>query len=190
MSEEEKVVSEEAINPDEQEEGLEEEQKAQADSVEADKESGGEDDAKSENEQTPETEDYKEKWLRVTAEYQNFRTRTAKEKNEIYVNANEKIVTQLLEVVDNFERALESFTGDDKSKEGIELIYKQFLAILEKEHVKEIPAEGAAFDPKYHMAVQTMLVEGLESDMVAKVIKKGYTLGDKVIRPSMVVVSQ
>ena len=138
----------------------------------------------------PEAVDYKEKWLRVTAEYQNYRTRTQKEKEDIYARANEKFVEELLDVIDNFERAMGSKPEDDAFADGIELIYKQFLAILEKEHVKEINAKGEKFNPEYHMAVSTMAVEGLESDMVAEVIKKGYTLGDKVIRPSLVVVSQ
>ncbi len=140
--------------------------------------------------EAPAQEDYKDKWLRVTAEYQNYRTRTQKEKADIYANANEAFVKELLEVVDNFERAMEQKPEGDKFAEGIELIYKQLLTILEKEHVKEIPALGEDFNPTVHMAVQMMEVEGLDSDKVAIVIKKGYTLNDKVIRPAMVVVSQ
>ena len=138
----------------------------------------------------PEVVDYYDKWLRVTAEYQNYRTRTIKEKEEIYQNANAKFIEGLLEVIDNFERAMQTRPENDKFADGIELIYKQFLAVLEKNHVKEIPAKGEKFDPVVHMAVQMMPVEGMESDMVAEVVKKGYTLNDKVIRPAMVVVSQ
>ncbi len=134
--------------------------------------------------------DYYDKWLRVTAEYQNYRTRTIKEKEEIYQNANAKFIEGLLEVIDNFERAMQTKPEGDKFADGIELIYKQFLTVLEKNHVKEIAAKGEKFDPKVHMAVQMMPVEGMESDCVAEVIKKGYTMNDKVIRPAMVVVSQ
>lgn len=134
--------------------------------------------------------DYQERWLRVTAEYQNYRTRTQKEKEDIYQNANAKFVEGLLDVIDNFERAMQTKPESDPFADGIELIYKQFLTILEKNNVKEIPAKGMPFDPVVHMAVQTMAVEGMESDMVAEVIKKGYTLNEKVIRPAMVVVSQ
>ena len=150
-----------------------------------------------ENEESPQTEnkqtdsiDYYDRWLRVTAEYQNYRTRTQKEKEDIYQNANAKFIEGLLDVIDNFERAMENKPENDKFAEGIELIYKQFLAILDKNNVKEIPAKGEKFDPVIHMAVQMMAVEGMDSDLVAEVIKKGYTLNDKVIRPAMVVVSQ
>jgi len=138
----------------------------------------------------PEAIDYYDRWLRVTAEYQNYRNRTIKEKEEIYQNANAKFIEGLLEVIDNFERAMQTKPENDKFADGIELIYKQFLAVLDKNHVKEIPAKGEKFDPVVHMAIQMMPVEGMESDMVAEVIKKGYTLNDKVIRPAMVVVSQ
>ena len=136
------------------------------------------------------TIDYQDRWLRVTAEYQNYRTRTQKEKEDIYQNANAKFVEGLLDVIDNFERAMQTKPENDAFADGIELIYKQFLTILEKNNVKEVPAKGEPFNPVVHMAVQMMEVEGMESDMVAEVIKKGYTLNDKVIRPAMVIVSK
>ena len=181
MSEEEKVTAEETAAEDQTEEQgpAEEEQPEAAAEQEAPAETAQED-----------TVDYYDKWLRVTAEYQNYRTRTIKEKEEIYQNASAKFIEGLLEVIDNFERAMQTKPENDKFADGIELIYRQFLAVLEKNHVKEIPAKGEKFDPVVHMAVQMMPVEGMESDMVAEVIKKGYTLNDKVIRPAMVVVSQ
>ena len=187
MSEEEKVCCEDA-----QEEELKEDQQAGASEEETEiPEEAAEDAPKEEPaEKQEEAIDYHDKWLRVTAEYQNYRTRTIKEKEEIYQNANAKFIEGLLEVIDNFERAMQTKPEGDKFAEGIELIYKQFLAVLEKNHVKEIPAKGEKFDPKVHMAVQMMAVEGMESDCVAEVIKKGYMMNDKVIRPAMVVVSQ
>ncbi len=180
MNEEEKVVTPESEPAEEVKEELKEETA----------ETAAEEAPKADEVPAEPQEDYKDKWLRVTAEYQNYRTRTQKEKADIYANANESFVKELLEVIDNFERAMEQKPEGDKFAEGIELIYKQFLTILEKEHVKEIPALGENFDPTVHMAVQMMEVEGLDSDKVAIVIKKGYTLNDKVIRPAMVVVSQ
>jgi len=170
--------------------------KKEAENLDPEKQENPSEEVKPEEQETPQDEpkveviDYQDRWLRVTAEYQNYRTRTQKEKEEIYQNANAKFVEDLLEVVDNFERAMQSKNEGDKFDEGIELIYKQFLALLEKNHVKEIPAKGEKFNPQVHMAVQMMAVEGLESDTVAEVIKKGYTLNDKVIRPAMVVVAQ
>ncbi len=184
MSEEEKVCC-----GDPQEEEIKEDQQTET--------PGEETETPEEPETAPEqqadqqeTIDYYDKWLRVTAEYQNYRTRTIKEKEEIYQNANAKFIEGLLEVIDNFERAMQTKPENDKFADGIELIYKQFLTVLEKNHVKEIAAKGEKFDPVVHMAVQMMPVEGMESDMVAEVIKKGYTMNDKVIRPAMVVVSQ
>ena len=178
MSEEEKKAFEET-EPEEKAEAEE------AESAEAPKE-----EQKEETKPASDAIDYQDRWLRVTAEYQNYRTRTQKEKEEIYQNANAKFVEGLLEVIDNFERAMQTKPEGDAFADGIELIYKQFLTILDKNNVKEIPAKGEPFNPVVHMAVQAMAVEGMESDMVAEVIKKGYTLNDKVIRPAMVVVSQ
>ena len=187
MSEEEKVTAEEEMDEHQPEEASEE-----AAAEEASEEAAAEE-AKEEapaGEVQADTVDYHDKWLRVTAEYQNYRTRTIKEKEEIYQNASAKFVEGLLEVIDNFERAMQTKPENDKFADGIELIYRQFLTVLEKNHVKEIPAKGEKFDPVVHMAVQMMPVEGMESDMVAEVIKKGYMMNDKVIRPAMVVVSQ
>ncbi len=194
MTEDEKVTCEET-GPDIEEEktqGSEECEEAKAEETQSESAETKTEPQDTKEEAAPETEaiDYYDRWLRVTAEYQNYRNRTIKEKEEIYQNANAKFIEGLLEVIDNFERAMQTKPENDKFADGIELIYKQFLAVLDKNHVKEIPAKGEKFDPVVHMAIQMMPVEGMESDMVAEVIKKGYTLNDKVIRPAMVVVSQ
>ena len=124
------------------------------------------------------------------AEFENFRKRTDKEKEQMFETGAKSVIEKVLPVIDNFERAMQTKPEGDKFADGIELIYRQFLTVLEKNNVKEIPAKGEKFDPKVHMAVQMMAVEGMESDHVAEVIKKGYTMNDKVIRPAMVVVSQ
>ncbi len=141
-------------------------------------------------EQPQPEDDFQDKYLRVMAEYQNFRNRTAKEKQDIYAFANEKIVVELLSVIDNFERAMDARTEGDKFAEGMELILKQLQGVLEKSGLKEIDALGKPFDPNFHNAVMTEASEDTESGIVTKVFQKGYLLNDKVIRPSMVGVSQ
>ncbi len=128
--------------------------------------------------------------LRLMAEYQNYRRRTEKEKNDIYAYANEEFAKQLLDVLDNFERAMEAETADEKYKEGMELILKQLKTVLEKNKVEEIDALSKPFDPNFHNAVMNVEAEGFESGTVAKVFRKGYTLNSKVIRPAMVAVAQ
>lgn len=139
---------------------------------------------------TKEEEDLKTQFLRLSADFQNFRRRSEAEKADIYAYANEKIVLQVLEVIDNFERAMSSAPEDDKFAEGMTLILKQLEEVLSKNNVIEIEALGKAFDPAFHNAVMTEKTEGKEAGEVTKVLQKGYTLNNKVIRPSMVVVSE
>lgn len=130
-----------------------------------------------------------ERYLRLLADFQNFRQRTEKEKADIRSYANEKVIGELLPVVDNFERALQTKTDDIESyAKGMEMILGQLLAAIEGAGVKEIPAEGEMFDPNKHNAVMTEEVEELEDGIISKVLQKGYTLNGRVIRPSMVAV--
>lgn len=131
-----------------------------------------------------------ERYQRLFAEFQNYKRRCEKEKADLYAYAGEKFAVDLLEVMDNFERAVEAKPEGDKFAEGIELILAQLKKVLDKNKVEEIKALGEAFDPNYHNAVMTEEVEGTESGIVTRVMQKGYTLNGKVIRPSMVAVSQ
>ena len=131
----------------------------------------------------------KEKYLRLDAEYYNYRTRSIKEKQEAYDNALCKTVTEVLSVIDNFERAANAECSDENFKKGVDMIFKQYLAILEKLGVSEIPAEGQPFDPNLHNAVSSCEDENLGENTVAAVLQKGYTLGKKVIRHAMVTVA-
>lgn len=133
--------------------------------------------------------DEKEKYLRLDAEYYNYRTRSIKEKQEAYDNALCKTVTEVLSVIDNFERAANAECSDENFKKGVDMIFKQYLAILEKLGVSEIPAEGQPFDPNLHNAVSSCEDEKLGENTVAAVLQKGYTLGKKVIRHAMVTVA-
>ena len=140
---------------------------------------------KEEKEAEPE-EDGDAKYLRLMADFQNYKKRVEKEKKDLYSYANEKLVTELLAVLDNFERALAHEDSGDGFKEGMEMIFKQLMDVLEKSGLAEIAALGEDFDPNFHNAVMTEETEEYESGKVSGVLQKGYTLNGKVIRPSMV----
>ncbi len=170
------------------EEILEEEEKAETEENEEQAE-------EKQEEETPVTTEEDEaletKYLRLMADFQNFRKRTEKEKSDVYAYANEAIALKLLTVMDNFERALEHKDSPDEAfANGMELIFKQLKDVLTESHVEEIEALGAEFDPNYHNAVMMEEKEGCESNTVSEVLQKGYTLNDKVIRPSMVKVAK
>ena len=133
-------------------------------------------------------EDNDLRYLRLMADFQNYKKRVEKEKRDLYSYANEQIMSDLLTVMDNFERALEH-DADENFKEGIELIFKQLQDALEKSGLAEIPALGEDFDPNVHNAVMAEETEDYESGKVSGVMQKGYTLNGKVIRPSMVKVA-
>ncbi len=131
-----------------------------------------------------------EKYLRLMAEFQNYKRRTEKEKGELFKYASEKLVVQLVEILDNFDRALnQSAGGGEAFAAGMELIFKQLTDVLEKNGVEEIKALGEDFDPNFHNAVMMEDTTEYESGKVSDVLQKGYTLNGKVVRPSMVKVA-
>ena len=123
-----------------------------------------------------------EKYLRLAAEYDNYRKRTAKEKEGIYANARIDTVTAFLSVHDNLERGIRQYEEDSPHRQGLEMIMKQFDAALESLGVTEIKAEGTEFDPNIHNAVMHVDDENLGENVVAEVFEKGFMLGDKVLR--------
>lgn len=138
-----------------------------------------------------EEEELNVRYLRLAADFQNFRKRVEKEKSDIYAYANEKIVVELLDVIDNFERALDHSSDNSESfAEGMSMIFKQFKGVLEKNGVEEMKAEGEPFDPNFHHAVMTENSVEHESGSVTQVLQKGYLLNNKVIRPAMVKVAE
>lgn len=147
---------------------------------------------KSEEKTEEKADDGNEKYVRLMAEFQNYKKRVAKEKNDIREYATEKLVMELLPVLDNFERALAASAEDDPAgyAKGMELIFTQMVTELQKSGLAEVEAEGQNFDPTKHNAVMTEENEELESGKVSKVLQKGYALNDKVIRPSMVAVTK
>ena len=147
---------------------------------------------KAEEKTEEKADDGNEKYVRLMAEFQNYKKRVAKEKNDIREYATEKLVMELLPVLDNFERALAASAEDDPAgyAKGMELIFTQMVTDLQKSGLTEVEAEGQDFDPTKHNAVMTEENEELESGKVSKVLQKGYALNDKVIRPSMVAVTK
>lgn len=159
---------------------------------EAAEEAAKEEEAKKAEEAAKKAEEAEsERYMRLMAEFQNFKKRVAKEKSDIHAYANEKIVGELLPVLDNFERALESEGGDPEAyAKGMQLIFEQLKKALENAGLAEIKAMDEEFDPNVHNAVMTESIEDKEDGTVTKVFQKGYTLKDKVIRPSMVAVNK
>ncbi len=136
----------------------------------------------------------KDSYLRLMAEYDNYRKRTMKEKAELIKNGGERVLTGLLPVVDDFERALENVdkATDVKSvTEGIELIYNKFISFLNQNGVKPIDANGHPFDDEIHDAVATIPApKEDQKGLVIDCMQRGYMLNDKVIRHAKVVVAE
>ncbi len=178
------------------EEGAEETQKEREEDTENTKQEAGEErqenEAAAESEKKEDDGDLQTRYLRLAADFQNYKRRVEKEKSDIYAYANENIVTELLDVIDNFERAIAHGEDckDPKMLEGMAMIFKQFKGVLEKSNLKEIEALGEEFDPNYHHAVMTENSVEYESGKVSAVLQKGYLLNGKVIRPSMVKVAE
>lgn len=135
-------------------------------------------------------ESVKDQFTRLSAEYDNFRKRTAKEKDTLYQDAKADTIKEFLAVYDNLERAA-SAEGDEDSphKKGLEMIFHQFQELLTKLGVQEIPALGEPFDPEKHNAVMHIDDETLGENVVAQVFQAGFTMEDKVIRFSTVQVA-
>ena len=132
-----------------------------------------------------------ERYMRLMAEFQNYKKRAAKEKTDTLQYANEKIVGDLLPVIDNFERALATETDDlEGYAKGMQLIFEQFKKALENVGLEEIKAMDEEFDPNVHNAVMTDNIEDKDDGKITKVLQKGYKLRDKVVRPSMVAVNK
>ena len=136
-----------------------------------------------------ELEALKDRLLRLTAEYDNYRKRTAKEKEGIYTDACTDVLKEVLPVADNLERALAVDGNVEDLKKGVEMTIKGLLNSLEKLGVEEIDTTNG-FDPNLHQAISVVEDENLNSNDVAKVYQKGYKKGEKVIRYSMVTVAK
>ena len=196
MSEDKKkqIPIEEGADEAEEVKAEEAEEKAEGETAEeAEKEEASmEDEAKKAEEEAKKAEEAEsERYMRLMAEFQNFKRRVAREKSDIHAYANEKIVGELLPVLDNFERALDTEGGDlEAYAKGMQLIFEQLKKALENAGLEEIKAMDETFDPNVHNAVMTESLEDKEDGTITNVLQKGYKLKDKVIRPSMVAVNK
>jgi len=132
-------------------------------------------------------------WQRTQAEFANARKRFEKQRAEAYANASADVAVKLLPLIDDFERALANAPATiaaDPWLAGVNLIYRKMLAILDEMAVSPIPAEGAPFDPNVHEALAQEPSEAHPSGTVVREMRRGYRLGDRVIRPSLVVVAE
>lgn len=136
-------------------------------------------------------DDLEQRYLRLQADFDNHRRRTRKEQQEFAQYAAKGLITQLLPVLDNYQRALDTRDQtDDTFSVGIEMIYKQLISVLEQEGLAEIEAEQQQFDPQYHEAVMQVTTDEYPDNTVIEVLQRGYKLKDKVIRPAMVKVAK
>jgi molecular chaperone GrpE len=130
-------------------------------------------------------------YLRLAADFDHYRKRVAREHADLTARANERLVNELLPVLDDLERALEAAAEHEEAKleEGVQLVHRSLVTLLERHGLSEIATEGA-FDPHVHEALLAQPGEGAEEGSVLQVLQKGYRLGDKVLRPARVIVAE
>lgn len=141
---------------------------------------------------TAELEDLNQKFLRVAADFDNYKRRTALEKEDLLKYSNAKLVGELLPVIDNFQLALKNNSESAEVQgflKGVEMIFNQLISILENEGLHKIDAVGQSFDPQKHEAIMQVPDEDQPEDTVVEELRAGYQFKDKVLRPSMVKVS-
>ena len=127
-----------------------------------------------------------DQYLRLAAEYDNFRKRSRKEKEALYTDVKAETAAKFLPVYDNLERALKAETADESYKKGVEMTFNQLMDVFKKLGVEEIESVGKTFDPNLHNAVMHVEDESLGANVITEVFQKGYKLKDKVLRPAMV----
>jgi molecular chaperone GrpE len=138
-------------------------------------------------------DDYYDRLLRKTAEFDNYRKRIERERQQVSESAAADLLESLLPLVDDFERALKAEPGSEGAeayRRGVELIHRQLLELLRKRGVRPIDAVGADFDPHFHQAVSYEPVEGHRDGEVIEEFRRGYMLGDRLLRPAMVKVAK
>lgn len=136
-----------------------------------------------------ELEEMTDRYKRLMAEFDNFKKRSSKERETLYNSLISDIVTSILPVVDNLEKAVSTKTEDESYKQGVEMVYKQLIDTLSNLGVEQIPTVGETFNPEYHEAVSSVQDDTLGEKEIKEEFRKGYKIGNKVIRHSMVVVA-
>lgn len=134
-------------------------------------------------------QDLRDQLLRARADFENYRRRTRQEMEDLRNFATRQLLADLLPVADNFDRALGAMTGQAEVREGVEMVYRQLLALLAKHGVEAMETVGQAFDPKIHEAVMQEPAGDREVGIVAEELQKGYLLHGRVLRPAMVKVT-
>jgi len=170
----------------------EKEMSSEADNEETSEAETNEEGEAEQKDDSAEAEEWKDKYIRLYAEFENYKKRTLKEKTELILNGGEKTITAILPILDDFERAIADKTEDATAiKEGFDLIFKKFLKTLEGIGVNKIETEDKDFNVDYHEAIA--MVPGMGDDKKGKIIdcvQTGYMLNDKVIRHAKVAVGQ
>jgi molecular chaperone GrpE len=145
------------------------------------------------NEARAKSDEYLYGWQRAQADFANYKKRIERDQAQIYQTTAGNILKRYLDILDDMERALKNRPQDSDGKawaDGIDLIYRKLLSILENEGVKTMPAQGAMFDPNLHEAVMSEDNPAYESGQVIEVLQQGYLLGDRVLRPAVVRVAR
>ncbi len=188
MDEQNKAPLEEEKNDETEDENVEET------SIENDDEVSEEADLTSKiTELETEKEEIYEKMLRLQADFENFKRRAKKDRENDLKYKSQDLANEIIPILDNFERALQFEIDDDQMKsfvDGMKMIHDQLLNALKQVGVEEIKAENEMFDPQVHQAVMQVQEEGFESNQIVEVLQKGYVLKDRVLRPSMVKVNE
>ncbi|MBR3134458.1 MAG: nucleotide exchange factor GrpE [Clostridia bacterium] len=140
-------------------------------------------------EQKQELEECDDRIKRLMAEFENFKKRSNKERSGMYNSVMGDVVTALLPAIDNLEKAVEAETSDEQYKSGVEMVLNQIKDVLKSNGVEEIKAVGEPFDPSLHEAVSSVVDESLGSKIIKEEFRKGYMIGDRVLRHSLVVVA-
>jgi len=136
-----------------------------------------------------ELEETKDRLKRIAAEFDNYKKRTAKEKEMLYTDLVSEIIVMFLPVIDNLEKAVMAKTSDEEFKKGVEMVLKQIMDILSYFKVEEIETVGKTFDPEVHEAVSSIMDDTKGEKEIVQEFRKGYKIGTKVLRHSMVVVA-
>lgn len=145
------------------------------------------DEIKAEN---SEVEELRNQLIRLQADFVNYKNRVEREKSNSIILANENLILKLLPVLDNFNRAFNHLSVQDENIKGFRMIKEQFESVLKTELLEEISSDGEVFDPNLHNAIMTESREGVDSGIILETFEKGYKIKEKVIRPSMVKVSE
>lgn len=137
----------------------------------------------------PPAEDFRDRYVRTLADFENFRKRAEREKSDFRRYALVEVIRELLPVIDNFDRALEHAEEGDEFHKGVALIYKQLFDVLQRHGLKPITESGVRFDPNIHEGVVRVEDPSVPSHTVVEVLQKGYFLHDRLLRPAMVKVA-